>query len=89
MPTTQAAPSTLPRWLAAALQSRGLDEADYEVRDVHGEAPVETGELLSIRCISSGIERSYSVGANTAWLDSLLADVNADDFIRPGSRAAS
>lgn len=70
--------------LQRALGARGDDPADFEVR-TDRSSPLATlfnlaGGLLIVRRRSTGEERAYATDTESAWLDSVMADLAQGRF---------
>lgn len=70
--------------LAAALQSRGFDIADFQLEETTSSELANllgvVGGILTIRCSSTGEERIYSTGSGSAWLGAFLMDLGKGYF---------
>jgi hypothetical protein len=69
--------------LHSLLRAHGLDAADFEFEEHDsGFADVlgGSGRIVSVKCRSSGEERLYATGPDSAWLGAFMMDVGSGHF---------
>jgi hypothetical protein len=77
--------------LRGVLRAQGVDVADFEfVEHESGLAGLRggAGGILSVRQRSTGEERLYATGADSAWLGAFMMDVASGHFGTVGRQTA-
>lgn len=78
--TTQISPV---RALHSVLRAHGLDAADFDFEE-HESGFAELldggGRILAVRCRSTGEERLYATGTDSAWLGAFIMDLGSGHF---------
>jgi len=78
--TTRIDPATA---LRGVLRAHGLDAADFEFEE-HESSLVEllgsSGAILAVRRRSTGEERLYAIGSDSAWLGAFMMDLGSGHF---------
>ncbi len=74
------------------LQSRGYDASDFDVEQEPDSALstlfVQIGNVLKVRRRSTGEERLYAGGVDSAWADSVLTDLNNGHLLSAADASA-
>jgi|KBSSwiStaDraftv2_1062776.scaffolds.fasta_scaffold1679659_2 hypothetical protein len=69
--------------LRGVLRAHGLDVADFEFEE-HESSLVEllgsSGAILAVRRRSTGEERLYAIGHDSAWLGAFMMDLGSGHF---------
>ena len=89
-----AEPDRVSHALSGVLRAKGFELEDFELEE--DAAPVwsdlfgSIGGLLRVRCWSTGEERVYPTGSNSAWLGAFLMDLGGGHFAQAarGARTA-
>jgi hypothetical protein len=74
--------------LRGVLRAHGLDVADFEFEEPEsslGQLLGSSGAILSVRRRSTGEERLYATGNDSAWLGAFMMDLGCGHF---GAQAA-
>jgi hypothetical protein len=84
-------PSRAVEALHATLGSRGFDPDDFEIEESAAPELAQwlgvAGGILKVRCLSTGDERVYSIGAGSTWLGAFLMDLGKGHFAAAMRRA--
>ena len=59
---------------------RTVEDFEFEAHDSGFEGLFGGGGILAVRCRSTGEERLYATGADSAWLGAFMMDLGAGHF---------
>ena len=66
---------------------RAVEDFEFETHESGFQELFGGGGILAVRCRSTGEERLYATGADSAWLGAFLMDLGGGHFSR-AARAA-
>jgi len=59
---------------------RAVEDFDFETHESGFQELFGGGGILAVRCRSTGEERLYATGADSAWLSAFILDLGAGHF---------